>query len=47
MLHFLRKLLMFQVGRKASRGFAKSIGLDALAGVVGVVGGLKYMKRHS
>jgi len=47
MLHFLKKLLMFQVGRKASRGFAKSIGLDALAGVVGVVGGLKYMKRHS
>jgi len=47
MLHFLKKLLMFQVGRKASRGFAKSIGLDSLAGVVGVVGGLKYMKRHS
>jgi len=47
MLHFLKKLLMFRVGQKASRGFAKSIGLDALAGVVGVVGGLKYMRRHS
>ena len=47
MLHFLRKLLMFRVGQKASRGFAKSIGLDALAGVVGLVGGLKYMRRHS
>jgi len=47
MLHFLKKLLMFRVGQKASRGFAKSIGLDVLAGVVGVVGGLKYMRRHS
>ncbi|HEY6210833.1 MAG TPA: hypothetical protein VIW45_01050 [Vicinamibacterales bacterium] len=47
MRHFLKKLLMFQIGRKASKGFAKSIGLDSLAGVVGFVGGLKYMRRHS
>jgi hypothetical protein len=47
MLHFLRKLLMFRVGQKASRGFAKSIGLHAISGAVGVLGGLKYMRRHS
>jgi hypothetical protein len=47
MLHFLKKLLMFRIGQKASRGFARSIGLDALSGIVGLVGGVKYMRRHS
>lgn len=47
MLHFLRKLLMFRVGQKASRGFAKSIGLRGISNAVGIVGGLKYMRRHS
>ncbi|HKS25390.1 MAG TPA: hypothetical protein VJZ76_21555 [Thermoanaerobaculia bacterium] len=47
MSHFLKKLLMFRIGQKASRGFARSIGLDALAGVVGLIGGVKYMRRHS
>ena len=47
MLNFLKKLLMFRIGQKASRGFAKSIGLHAISGAVGLVGGLKYMRRHS
>jgi hypothetical protein len=47
MAHFLKKLLMFRIGQKASRGFARSIGLDALSGIVGLVGGVKYMRRHS
>jgi len=47
MMHFLKKLLMFRIGQKASRGFARSIGLDSLAAIVGVVGGVKYMRRHS
>ena len=47
MMHFLKKLLMFRIGQKASRGFARSIGLNSLAAMVGVVGGLKYMRRHS
>ncbi len=47
MLHFLKKLLMFRVGQKASRGFARTIGLKSVAGLVGVVGGMKYMRRHS
>jgi hypothetical protein len=36
MRHFLKKLLLFRMGQKTSRGFARSI-----------VGGLKYMRRHS
>lgn len=47
MLHFLKKVLMFRVGQKASRGFARSIGLTSLASVIGLVGGVKYMRRHS
>ena len=47
MLNFLKKLLMFRIGQKASRGFAKSIGLHAISGAVGLVGGLKYMRRPS
>jgi hypothetical protein len=47
MLHFLKKMLMFRIGQKASRGFARTIGLDAIAGVVGLLGGMKYMRRHS
>jgi len=47
MLHFLKKLLLFRVGQRASRGFAKSIGLHAISGAVGIWGGLKYMRRHT
>ncbi|HXG58432.1 MAG TPA: hypothetical protein VNL91_05380 [Thermoanaerobaculia bacterium] len=46
MMHFLRKLLLFRLGQKASRSFARSIGLGAISGVIGVVGGLKSMRRH-
>jgi len=47
MLHFLRKLLMFRVGQKTTRGFARSIGLGRIAGLVGLVGGYKHMRRHA
>ena len=48
MLHFLRKLLMFRVGQTASRGFARSIGLGKIVGgLAGLVGGIKYMRRHA
>ena len=47
MLRLLKKLLLFRVGQKTSRGFAKTIGLNSIAAVVGVIGGLKYMRHHS
>ena len=46
MLHFLKKLIMFRIGQKASRGFAKSIGLRRVSGVIGLIGGIKSMRRH-
>jgi hypothetical protein len=47
MLRFLKKLLLFRIGQKATRGFARTIGLDAIAALVGIIGGVKYMRRHS
>jgi hypothetical protein len=47
MYKFLKKMLMFRVGQKASRGFAKQIGLHGVANLLGLVGGVKYMRRHS
>jgi hypothetical protein len=47
MLRFLKKLLMFRVGQKTSRGFARSIGLGRIAFLAGLIGGYKTMKRHA
>lgn len=45
MIRFLKQLLMFRMGQKAARGFAKSIGLRKLSRVIGWVGGVKYARR--
>lgn len=46
MLHFLKKVLMFRIGQKAAKGFARSLGLKHAAGVIGIIGGYKHMRRH-
>ena len=48
MRHFLKKVLMFRIGQKASRGFARSIGVRRpFSSAIGVIGGIKYMRRHA
>jgi hypothetical protein len=47
MLHFLKKLVMFRVGQKTTRGVARTIGLGRIAMIVGLIGGYKYMRRHA
>ena len=47
MRHFLKKVLMFRIGQKAAKGFARSIGLKRAATLIGFVGGVKHMHRHS
>lgn len=47
MWQLFKKLLLFRVGQKVSKGFVHAIGLGRLARVAGVVGGVKYMRRHS
>jgi hypothetical protein len=47
MRHFLKKVLMFRIGQKAAKGFARSLGFKRVAPIIGVVGGLKHMRRHA
>jgi hypothetical protein len=47
MFSLLKKLLLFRVGQKTTKGFAHKIGLHSIAWMVGLVGGLKYMRKHS
>ena len=47
MRHFLKKVLMFRIGQKAAKGFAKSMGLKHSARFIGLVGGYKHMRRHA
>jgi len=48
MLRFLKKILMFRIGQRASRGFARSIGVRRpFSNLIGVIGGIKYMRRHA
>lgn len=47
MLKMLKKLLLFRVGQKTTRGFARKIGLRSIAPLVGLVGGVRYMRKHS
>jgi hypothetical protein len=47
MLSFLKRLLMFRIGQKAAKGFARGIGLGRIAPVVGLIAGAKSMRRHS
>jgi hypothetical protein len=47
MLRFLKQLFFFRVGQRATRGVARSIGLGSLAGIAGIIGGVKYMRKHA
>jgi len=47
MLHFLKKLLLFRVGQKTTRGVARSIGLGKIAMIIGLIGGYKHMRKHA
>jgi hypothetical protein len=46
MLRFLKKLVMFRLGQKSARGAARMLGLGRLGMVIGLLGGLKALKRH-
>ena len=47
MLQFLRKLLLFRIGQKTTRGVARSIGLGKIATIAGLIGGYKHMRKHA
>ena len=45
MYRLLKQLLMFRIGQKTTRGFARSIGLKKIGYLAGIVGGIKYMRQ--
>lgn len=45
MLNFLKKLILFRMGQKGTRGAAKMLGLGRLGSILGLVGGLRAA-RH-
>ena len=47
MYRLLKRLLMFRIGQKTTRGFARSIGLRGISPIVGLIGGIKYRRRHA
>ena len=48
MYRLLKRVFMFRVGQKTSRGFARKIGIRwPIASIIGVIGGMKYMRRHA
>ena len=47
MLKLLKRLLMFRIGQKASKGFARTLGFGRLSPVIGLIGGVRQMRRHS
>ena len=47
MLNLLKRLLLFRIGQKTSRGVARKLGFRTLASVIGLIGGMHYMRRHS
>ena len=47
MYRLLKQLLMYRIGQRTARGFARAIGLKRVARLVGIVGGIKYMHKHA
>jgi len=46
MLSLVRKLLYFRLGQKVAKGAARSLGFKGLVPIIGLVGGIRSMRRH-
>ena len=46
MLSFLRKFLVFRLGQTSARGAARMLGFGRLGLLIGIIGGLRAIKRH-
>lgn len=47
MFKTIKQLILFRLGQKVSRGVAKKVGLRPISSLAGLVGGLRYMSKHS
>jgi hypothetical protein len=46
MWNFIKKLFVFRVGQTSARGAARLIGLGRLGLVIGLIGGIRALRRH-
>ena len=46
MFNFLKRIFYFRMGQKASRGFARTMGLKKLSGIAGLFGGYRAARRR-
>lgn len=47
MFKTIKQLILFRLGQKVSRGVAKKVGLRPVASLAGLIGGFRYMRKHS
>lgn len=47
MWNFIKKVFFFRVGQKTYGGVARGVGLGRLAVLAGIIGGVRYMRRHA
>lgn len=47
MRSFLKKLFFFRVGQKTSQIFARALGYGRLSVLIGLIGGIRSMRRHA
>ncbi len=47
MWDLIKKVLLFRVGQRTTKQVARIVGLSRLSMLLGVVGGIAYMRRHS
>lgn len=46
MLNLLKKLLLFRVGQKSTRGAARILGFGRLGTLIGIAGGIRAARRR-
>lgn len=47
MFKTIKQLILFRMGQKVSRGVAKKVGLGPISPLAGLIGGFRYMRKHS
>jgi len=47
MWNFLKSVFFFRLGQKTYGGVARGVGLSRLAVIFGIIGGVRYMRRHA
>ena len=46
MWNLIKRIFFFRVGQNATRGMARAVGLGRFGLLLGLIGGLRYMRRN-